>query len=94
MDLMVIRAHERGHAFFGWLDSYHTFSFGNYMNPDRMNFGALRVLNDVKGIGVVRLSGSDVIRHKLVKAIIAAYEKSEEQKEKLPHDANSRENND
>jgi redox-sensitive bicupin YhaK (pirin superfamily) len=46
MDPMVIRAHERGHAFFGWLDSYHTFSFGNYMNPDRMNFGALRVLND------------------------------------------------
>ncbi len=46
MDAMIIRAHERGHAFFGWLDSYHTFSFGNYMNPDRMNFGALRVLND------------------------------------------------
>ena len=46
MDPMIIRAHERGHAFFGWLDSYHTFSFGNYMNPDRMNFGALRVLND------------------------------------------------
>ena len=55
---------------------------------------ALRVLNDVKGIGVVRLSGSDVIRHKLVKAIIAAYEKSEEEKEKLRQDAHSRKNND
>ena len=65
--------------------------------PTRQKSGlseALRVLNDVKGIGVVRLSGSDVIRHKLVKAIIAAYEKSEEEKEKLRHEANSRKNND
>jgi phosphate starvation-inducible PhoH-like protein len=65
--------------------------------PTRQKSGlseALRVLNDVKGIGVVRLSGSDVVRHKLVKSIIAAYEKSEEEKEKLRHDADSRKNND
>ncbi len=37
---------ERGHANFGWLDSYHSFSFGNYYNQQKMNFGALRVLND------------------------------------------------
>jgi redox-sensitive bicupin YhaK (pirin superfamily) len=37
---------ERGHANFGWLDSYHSFSFGNYYHPDKTNFGALRVLND------------------------------------------------
>lgn len=36
----------RGVASHGWLKSRHTFSFANYYNPDRINFGALRVLND------------------------------------------------
>jgi len=44
-------AAERGHANFGWLDSYHSFSFGQWHNPQKIHFGALRVLNDdqVKG---------------------------------------------
>ncbi|MBX2986071.1 MAG: pirin family protein [Bacteroidia bacterium] len=39
-------AESRGHANHGWLNTYHTFSFANYYNSDRMNFGTLRVLND------------------------------------------------
>ncbi|MFN8923908.1 MAG: pirin family protein, partial [Sphingobacteriia bacterium] len=39
-------ANSRGHANHGWLDSYHSFSFAGYYNPDRVHFGALRVLND------------------------------------------------
>lgn len=40
------KASSRGVADHGWLVSRHTFSFGSYFNPDRINFGALRVLND------------------------------------------------
>ena len=46
MKLTVHRAGCRGHADHGWLNTWHTFSFAGYYNPDRMHFGALRVLND------------------------------------------------
>jgi quercetin 2,3-dioxygenase len=39
-------ADSRGQVDFGWLKSFHTFSFGHYHNEERVHFGALRVLND------------------------------------------------
>ena len=46
MKTIVHKAASRGFANHGWLQSYHTFSFAGYHNPERMNFGMLRVLND------------------------------------------------
>lgn len=51
MKIKIQRASERGKVDFGWLNSHHSFSFGRWHDPTKMNFGALRVLNDdiVKG---------------------------------------------
>lgn len=46
MKKLIHRASERGIAEFGWLHSRHSFSFGQYYNPDKVNYGLLRVLND------------------------------------------------
>jgi len=46
MPYIIHKSDSRGHANHGWLNAKHSFSFASWYNPERIHFGALRVLND------------------------------------------------
>ena len=66
MKTEIDRANTRGHADYGWLNTWHTFSFADYYNPQRIHFGALRVLNDAT---VTPGMGFDTHPHKNMEVI-------------------------
>ena len=45
-NIVIHKANTRGNANHGWLNAFHSFSFGSWYNPERVQFGTLRVLND------------------------------------------------
>jgi hypothetical protein len=77
MEKVIHKAESRGHANHGWLNANHSFSFASWYDPQRMNFGAIRVLNDdtvVAGAGfpthphnnmeIITIPLSGVLEHK------------------------------
>jgi redox-sensitive bicupin YhaK (pirin superfamily) len=73
--MIVIRdRNSRGHTQLGWLDSWHTFSFGDYHDPTQMGFRALRVINDDRvipggGFGTHAHRDMEIVSYVLVGAL-------------------------
>lgn len=66
MSILIHENMSRGHTRKGWLDAFHSFSFGDFLDPTRMSFGRLRVLNEdriVPGAGFARHehAGMDIL---------------------------------
>lgn len=82
MKTILHRAESRGFFDHGWLKTHHTFSFADYYNPQRINFGALRVLNDDRIEGG---TGFDLHPHKNMEVISIPLKGDLEHQDSLGH---------
>ena len=82
MKTILHKAESRGFFDHGWLKTHHTFSFADYYNPQRIHFGALRVLNDDKIEGG---TGFDLHPHKNMEVISIPLKGDLEHQDSLKH---------
>ena len=82
MKTILHKAESRGFFDHGWLKTHHTFSFADYYNPQRIHFGALRVLNDdwIEGG-----TGFDLHPHKNMEVISSPLKGDLEHQDRLKH---------
>lgn len=84
MRSVVHRSEERGKADFGWLQARQSFSFGRYFDPEKIHFGALRVLNDDYIAGG---RGFDTHSHDNMEIVTIPLEGSLRHKDSMGHEA-------
>jgi len=80
--IKIRKSEERGHFNFGWLDTYHTFSFGDYWDPEYTGFRDLRVINEDR---VIPGGGFPMHSHQDMEIVTYILEGALEHKDNLGH---------